>query len=163
MFDAFAIEKKRESIKIILGEEESFKTYDFIDKKCTEVYTGPAIMEWSVEHLMKSELETKQTFYNLLKEHIRIIHECMELQLIGAGSTYSWETNQMPTFFSNKYSSNTNINFDDLKERTQGYLYKLLDLSSRFGIREVFDELYTDLKDYEEVYKNYEKVRNMKK
>lgn len=161
IFDAFAIEKDKNEIKLILDREESFKTYDFVDKDCNDIYIGPAIMEWSVNQLMINEIETRNLFYNLLKEHIRIIHESMELQEIGAASTYTWEINKIPSFFNHKYSSNSNIDFKKLKDRTFNNLYKLLDLSSRYGLREVFEQIYTDLKDYEKVYKNYEKVRIM--
>jgi hypothetical protein len=161
LFDAFAIEKDRCEIRLVLDEEDSYKIYDFVEKDCSDIYIGPAIMEWSVNQLMNQEIETRNLFYNLLKQHIRIIHESMELQEIGASITYTWKINKTPIFFSHKYSSNINIDFEKLKDRTLNNFHKLLDLSSRYGLREVFDEVYEDLKDYEEVYLNYEKVRNI--
>ncbi len=161
IFDAFAIEKDKQRINIILDKEEEYKIYDFVEKGCEDIYTGPPIFEWSVKDLMTDERKIKEKFYKLLKEHTRLINESMELQEIGLGSTYTWITNEMPSFYSWKASSNSNIDFKLIIEKLMNYLNKALDICSVVGTRSVFEEVQSTLEFYETVYENYESVRRM--
>ncbi|WP_339169071.1 hypothetical protein MKX75_07400 [Paenibacillus sp. FSL R5-0341] len=159
IFDAFAINKDRRKINIILEEEEKVKIYDFVDSNIEDIYTGAPIIEWSVNELMTDEKEVRERFYIILKEHIRIIQESMELHEIGLGSTYLWETNKLPSFFSWKGSTNANIDFEVIADRMMNYLNKVLDISTVVGTRIVFDEVKSTLEFYESIYENYESVR----
>lgn len=163
IFDAFAIDKDRRKINIVLEEEEDFKIYDFVDKNCEDIYSGPPILEWSVNDLMTNEGKIKDNAYKLLKEHIQIINECMELKEIGLGSTYTWKVNEVPSFFSLKACNNSNIDFELITNKMMNYLNKALDISSVVGTRSVFEEVQSTLEFYESVYENYESARRMDK
>jgi hypothetical protein len=152
MYDAFALDKNRESMTLIMASEETFKTYDFIDKDNNDVFIGPPVIEWSVNDLMQNEHEVRKSFYEIIKEHIRIIHHSMELSEIGCGCTYVWKTNEMPELVGWKACNSSDIDFEKLSEKTLTYLCKTLDLWLQLENSDIIDDIESIICDYKKMY-----------
>ena len=155
LYDAFALNKDREVVKLVLDSEEKCKQFDFVDKDEEKIYLGIPIIEWSINDLMNNEEEIKEKVFVIIKEHIRIVHKAMELYDIGWGMTYGWKTNEMPYMIGEKASSILNITEDELYGRMMNYLIKSLEYSlinNDFGM---IDEAEAVIKEFREVYNKF--------
>lgn len=124
LYDAIALKKDRKEIKLILAENKNENIFDLVDEEQTDIFLGPPIVEWKLSNLMNEETKIKTLFFNVMKEHIRIIHEAMELYTIGCGTSYVWKTNEMPERIGAKACGTLNMTTDELNGKMMTYLIK---------------------------------------
>lgn len=153
LYDAIAMKKDRKTIRLILSAGEDDFVFDFVDKDLSDIYLGNPILEWSMLDLMNNELHTKDMFLKIMKEHVRIIHEAMELSELGCGITYVWKTNAMPEKIGPKACGTLNIPVDILNSKMMSYLIETLDVSLRTHDFGIIDEAESVIKEFRELHK----------
>ena len=158
LYDAIAMKKDRNSIRLILADSENDNIFDLVDGKETDIYLGMPIVEWSISDLMNNELNVKTLFFNIMKEHVRIIHEAMELYILGCGTSYVWKTNDFPEKIGAKACGTLNISIDKLHGKMMSYLIKSLEVSMRNHDFGMIDEAESLIKEYRELDKKFQQM-----
>lgn len=158
LYDAIAMKKHRSSIRLILANSEDDNVFDLVDEEQTDIYLGIPIVEWSISDLMNNELNAKNLFFNIMKEHVRIIHEAMELYVLGCGMSYVWKTNEMPEEIGAKACGTLNISIDELHGKMMSYLIKSLEVSMRTHDFGMIDEAEALIKEYRELHGKFQQM-----
>ena len=158
LYDAIALKKDRKEIKLILAENKNENIFDLVDEEQTDIFLGPPIVEWKLSNLMNEETKIKTLFFNVMKEHIRIIHEAMELYTIGCGTSYVWKTNEMPERIGAKVCGTLNMTTDELNGKMMTYLIKALELAMKEHNFDMIDEAESLIKEYRELYDRFRQM-----
>ena len=158
LYDAIAMKKDRSSIRLILADCEDDNVFDLVDEEQTDIYLGIPIVEWSISDLMNNELNVKNLFFNIMKEHVRIIHEAMELYVLGCGMSYVWKTNEIPERIGAKACGTLNISIDELHGKMMSYLIKALEVSMRTHDFGMIDEVEALIKEYRELHGKFQQI-----
>lgn len=158
LYDAIALKKDRKEIKLILAENKNENIFDLVDEEQTDIFLGPPIVEWKLSNLMNEETKIKTLFFNVMKEHIRIIHEAMELYTIGCGTSYVWKTNEMPERIGDKACGTLNMTTDELNGKMMTYLIKALELAMKEHNFEMIDEAESLIKEYRELHDRFRQM-----
>lgn len=158
LYDAIALKKDRKEIKLILAENKKENIFDLVDEEQTDIFLGPPIVEWKLSNLMNEETKIKTLFFNVMKEHIRIIHEAMELYTIGCGTSYVWKTNEMPERIGAKACGNLNMTTDELNGKMMTYLIKALELAMKEYNFDMIDEAESLIKEYRELHDRFRQM-----
>lgn len=93
-----------------------------------------------------------------MKEHIRIIHEAMELYTIGCGTSYVWKTNEMPERIGAKACGTLNMTTDELNGKMMTYLIKALELAMKEHNFDMIDEAESLIKEYRELHDRFRQM-----
>lgn len=155
LYDAIALKKDRKEIKLILAENKNENIFDLVDEEQTDIFLGPPIVEWKLSNLMNEETTL---FFNVMKEHIRIIHEAMELYTIGCGTSYVWKTNEMPERIGAKACGTLNMTTDELNGKMMTYLIKALELAMKEHNFDMIDEAESLIKEYRELHDRFRQM-----
>lgn len=158
LYDAIALKKDRKEIKLILTENKNENIFDLVDEEQTDIFLGPPIVEWKLSNLMNEETKIKTLFFNVMKEHIRIIHEAMELYTIGCGTAYVWKTNEMPERIGAKACGTLNMTTDELNGKMMTYLIKALELAMKEHNFDMIDEAESLIKEYRELHDRFRQM-----
>lgn len=158
LYDAIALKKDRKEIKLILTENKNENIFDLVDEEQTDIFLGPPIVEWKLSNLMNEETKIKTLFFNVMKEHIRIIHEAMELYTIGCGTSYVWKTNEMPERIGAKACGTLNMTTDELNGKMMTYLIKALELAMKEHNFDMIDEAESLIKEYRELHDRFRQM-----
>lgn len=158
LYDAIALKKDRKEIKLILTENKNENIFDLVDEEQTDIFLGPPIVEWKFSNLMNEETKIKTLFFNVMKEHIRIIHEAMELYTIGCGTSYVWKTNEMPERIGAKACGTLNMTTDELNGKMMTYLIKALELAMKEHNFDMIDEAESLIKEYRELHDRFRQM-----
>lgn len=158
LYDAIALKKDRKEIKLILAENKNENIFDLVDEEQTDIFLGPPIVEWKLSNLMNEETKIKTLFFNVMKEHIRIIHEAMELYTIGCGTSYVWKTNEMPERIGDKACGTLNMTTDELNGKMMTYLIKALELAMKEHNFDMIDEAESLIKEYRELHDRFRQM-----
>lgn len=158
LYDAIALKKDRKTIRLILEENQEDNIFDLVDEEQTDIYLGLPVVEWKISDLMNEEDKTKTLFYNVVKEHIRIIHEAMELYNIGCGTTYGWKTNEIPEGIGVKACGTLNMSTDELNGKMMTYLIKALELAMKNHNFGMIAEAESLIKEYRELYVKFQQM-----
>lgn len=158
LYDAIAVKKDRSSIRLILADNEADNVFDLVEEKETDIYLGIPIVEWSIADLMNKELNVKTLFFNIMKEHVRIIHEAMELYVLGCGMSYVWKTNEIPEKIGAKACGALDIPVDELHGKMMSYLIKSLEVSMRTHDFGMIDEAEALIKEYRELNEKFQQM-----
>lgn len=158
LYDAIALKKDRKEIKLILAENKNENIFDLVDEEQTDIFLGPPIVEWKLSNLMNEETKIKTLFFNVMKEHIRIIHEAMELYTIGCGTSYVWKTNEMPERIGAKACGTLNMTTDELNGKMMTYLIKALELAMKEHNFDMIDEAESLIKEYRELHDRFRQM-----
>jgi len=158
LYDAIAVKKDRSSIHLILADNEADNVFDLVEEKETDIYLGIPIVEWSIADLMNKELNVKTLFFNIMKEHVRIIHEAMELYVLGCGMSYVWKTNEIPEKIGAKACGALDIPVDELHGKMMSYLIKSLEVSMRTHDFGMIDEAEALIKEYRELNEKFQQM-----
>ncbi len=155
LYDAIALKKDRKEIRLILSENKNENVFDLVDQEQTDIFLGCPIFEWKLSDLMNEEVRIKTLFFNVMQEHIRIIHEAMELYMIGCGTSYVWKTNEMPERIGDKACGTLNMTTDELNGRMMTYLIKSLELAMKEHNFSMIDEAESLIKEYRELHDRF--------
>lgn len=158
LYDAIALKKDRKEIKLILTENKNENIFDLVDEEQTDIFLGPPIVEWKLSNLMNEETKIKTLFFYVMKEHIRIIHEAMELYTIGCGTSYVWKTNEMPERIGAKACGTLNMTTDELNGKMITYLIKALELAMKEHNFDMIDEAESLIKEYRELHDRFRQM-----
>ena len=158
LYDAIAVKKDRSSIRLILADNEADNVFDFVEEKETDIYLGIPIVEWSILDLMNKELNVKTLFFNIMKEHVRIIHEAMELYVLGCGMSYVWKTNEFPERIGAKACGTLNVPVDELHGKMMTYLIKSLEVSMKTHDFGMIDEAEALIKEHRELHEKFQQM-----
>ena len=158
LYDAIALKKDRKEIKLILAENKNENIFYLVDEEQTDIFLGPPIVEWKLSNLMNEETKIKTLFFNVMKEHIRIIHEAMELYTIGCGTSYVWKTNEMPERIGAKACGTLNMTTDELNGKMMTYLIKALELAMKEHNFDMIDEAESLIKEYRELHDRFRQM-----
>lgn len=158
LYDAIALKKDRKEIKLIPTENKNENIFDLVDEEQTDIFLGPPIVEWKLSNLMNEETKIKTLFFNVMKEHIRIIHEAMELYTIGCGTSYVWKTNEMPERIGAKACGTLNMTTDELNGKMMTYLIKALELAMKEHNFDMIDEAESLIKEYRELHDRFRQM-----
>lgn len=158
LYDAIAVKKDRSSIRLILADNEADNVFDFVEEKETDIYLGIPIVEWSISDLMNKELNVKTLFFNIMKEHVRIIHEAMELYVLGCGMSYVWKTNEFPERIGAKACGTLNVPVDELHGKMMTYLIKSLEVSMKTHNFGMIDEAEALIKEHRELHEKFQQM-----
>lgn len=158
LYDAIAMKKDRSSIRLIFANSETDNVFDLVDEEQTDIYLGIPIVEWSIADLMNDGVNVKNLFFNIMKEHVRIIHEAMELYVLGCGMSYVWKTNEMPEEIGAKACGTLNISIDELHGKMMFYLIKSLEVSMRTHDFGMIDEADALIKEYRELHEKFQQM-----
>lgn len=158
LYDAIALKKDRKEIKLILAENKNENIFDLVDEEQTDIFLGPPIVEWKLSNLMNEETKIKTLFFNVMKEHIRIIHEAMELYTIGCGTSYVWKTNETPERIGAKACGTLNMTTDELNGKMMTYLIKALELAMKEHNFDMIDEAESLIKEYRELHDRFRQM-----
>ncbi len=158
LYDAIALKKDRKEIKLILTENKNENIFDLVDEEQTDIFLGPPIVEWKLSNLMNEETKIKTLFFNVMKEHIRIIHEAMELYTIGCGTSYVWKTNEMPERIGAKACGTLNMTTDELNGKMMTYLIKAPELAMKEHNFDMIDEAESLIKEYRELHDRFRQM-----
>lgn len=158
LYDAIAMKKERSFIRLILEDSEKDDVFDLVDVKQTDIYLGIPVVEWSISDLMNNELNTKALFFSIMKEHVRIIHEAMELYILGCGMSYVWRTNEIPERIGAKSCGTLNTTTDELHGKMMAYLIKSLEVSMRNHDFDMINEAESLINEYRELHEKLQEV-----
>ena len=158
LYDAIALKKDRKEIKLILAENKNENIFDLVDEEQTDIFLGPPIVEWKLSNLMNEETKIKTLFFNVMKEHIRIIHVAMELYTIGCGTSYVWKSNEMPERIGAKACGTLNMTTDELNGKMMTYLIKALELAMKEHNFDMIDEAESLIKEYRELHDRFRQM-----
>lgn len=155
LYDAIALKKDRNYLKLILSDNQSVDKFDLISEDQTDIYLGEPIVVWSISDLMNEEKNTRLLFLNLMKEHIKIIHKDMELYTIGLVSSYIWKTNELPEEIGYKACGTINISIDELHGKMMSYLIKSLDIALKNHDFDMINEVESLIKEYKSIDEHF--------
>ena len=158
LYDAIAMKKERSFIRLILEDSEKDDVFDLVDVKQTDIYLGIPVVEWSISDLMNNELNTKALFFSIMKEHVRIIHDAVELYILGCGMSYVWRTNEIPERIGAKSCGTLNTTTDELHGKMMAYLIKSLEVSMRNHDFDMINEAESLINEYRELHEKLQEV-----
>lgn len=158
LYDAIAMKKERSFIRLILADNEEDNVFDFVESEQTDIYLGIPVVEWTISDLMNDELNIRTLFFDIMKEHVRIIHEAMELYVLGCGTSYIWRKNEMPEKIGAKACGALNTTTDELHGKMMTYLIKSLELAVKSHDFNMINEAESLIKEYRDLHEAFQKI-----
>lgn len=158
LYDAIAMKKERSFIRLILADNEEDNVFDFVESEQTDIYLGIPVVEWTISDLMNDELNIRTLFFDIMKEHVRIIHEAMELYVLGCGTSYVWRKNEMPERIGAKACGVLNTTTDELHGKMMTYLIKSLELAVKSHDFDMINEAESLIKEYRDLHEAFQQI-----
>lgn len=93
--NAFITKHDRQVVKIIFNDNI---TDDIVEKDDPIINIGPPVLKWSIASLEKDKAFIS-TFYDVLKEHVKIYKKNLSSRDIGWTDLLNWKTNEPPNVY----------------------------------------------------------------